>query len=50
MMKVFVDWQRCVAQGGKYLKVVLFSAKTMANRGVMLCAVQLSTQMVFLRL
>jgi hypothetical protein len=50
MMKVFDDWQRCVAYGGKYLKVVLFSAKTMANQGVILYPVQLFTQMVFVRL
>jgi hypothetical protein len=50
IMKVSAGWQRCVVHGGKYLKVVLFSAKTMANRGVMLCLVQLSTQMVFVRL
>jgi hypothetical protein len=39
MMKVYVGWQRCVAHVGKYLKVVLFLAKNMANRGVMLCLV-----------
>ena len=50
IMKVSAGWQRCVAQGGKYFKVVLFSAKTVANWGVIQCDVQLSTHTVFVRL